>query len=64
MTEGFGRWVAHLWRREVDAHHWLPLSHPQRMAAMIGEFVDHLAGAPAWTDLQAARVNPEAAEIS
>lgn len=64
VTEGFGRWVAHLWRREVDAHHWLPLSHPQRMAAMIGEFVDHLAGAPTSTDLQAARVNPEAAEIS
>jgi len=63
VTEDLGRWVPRLWRRRVEAHHWLPLSHPRRMAAMVCEFVDHLDGAPASPALEAARVDPEAAKI-
>lgn len=64
LTEDLGRWADRLWRRTIDAHHWLPLSHPQRMATMICEFVDHLDGTQASTALNAARVAPEAVEIS
>ncbi len=64
VTEGVGRWAEQVWRREVDAHHWFPLAHPQQMAAMVREFVDHLQGAPASPALQAARITSEAAEIS
>lgn len=64
LTEDLGRWVARLWRRQVDAHHWLPLAQPRRMAEMVCEFVDHLEGAPATAALRAARVSPEAGEIS
>ncbi|MEN7529182.1 alpha/beta fold hydrolase [Cupriavidus sp. 2SB] len=64
LTEDLGRWVAQLWRRQIDAHHWLPLAQPQRMAAMVGEFVDHIGGAPASPALERARVTSEAAKIS
>lgn len=64
VTQDLGRWVDRLWRRPIDAHHWLPLSQPQRMAAMVSEFVDHLDGEAASAALAAARVDPEAARIS
>ncbi|TAM13101.1 MAG: SDR family oxidoreductase [Nevskiaceae bacterium] len=33
------RWVSRLWRRDVDAGHWLQLSHPQLVADYVTEFV-------------------------
>lgn len=64
LTENLGKWVADLWRRQVEAHHWLPLAQPRRMATMVSEFVDHLEGAPASPDLAKARVSSSAANIS
>ncbi len=41
------RWVPRLWRRDIRAGHWSPLSHPQVVAGAIAEFVAHIDGAPA-----------------
>ena len=41
------RWVSKLWRRDIRAGHWSPLSHPQVVAAALGELVEYLGGAPA-----------------
>jgi NAD(P)-dependent dehydrogenase (short-subunit alcohol dehydrogenase family)/pimeloyl-ACP methyl ester carboxylesterase len=37
-------WVPRLWRRDIRAGHWSPMSHPQVMAASVAEFVDFLEG--------------------
>ncbi len=50
------RWVSRLWRRDIRAGHWLPLSHPQVVAAAVAELVEHLAGAPAARALLRAEV--------
>ncbi|MCB1291863.1 SDR family oxidoreductase [Mycolicibacterium sp.] len=50
------RWVARLWRRDIHAGHWLPLTHPQVVAAAVTEFVEHLNGAPAGRALLRAEV--------
>lgn len=50
------RWVSRLWRRDLRAGHWSPLSHPQVVAAAVAELVDHLDGAPAARALQRAQV--------
>ncbi|UDM51797.1 alpha/beta fold hydrolase [Cupriavidus sp. MP-37] len=57
VTEGMHRWTSQLWRRTVPAQHWLPLADPAGFAAMVGEFVDHIEGAPASTALRASRVH-------
>jgi hypothetical protein len=38
------RWVPRLWRRDIRAGHWLPMSHPQVVAAAVAELVSHLDG--------------------
>ncbi|MBV8787419.1 MAG: SDR family oxidoreductase [Mycobacterium sp.] len=35
-----GRWVPRLWRRDIRAGHFSPMSHPQVMAAAVHEFAD------------------------
>jgi pimeloyl-ACP methyl ester carboxylesterase len=39
LHEDLERWVPVLWRREFDAGHWMPLSHPRDMAGAIRRFV-------------------------
>lgn len=39
------RSVTRLWRRDIKAGHWLPMSHPQVVASAVAEFVGHLRGA-------------------
>ena len=51
-----GRWVPQLWRRDLNAGHWAPMSHPRQLAAALGELVDHLDGAPPARTLARARV--------
>ena len=36
------RWVPRLWRRDIQAGHWSPMSHPQVMATAVSELVDFL----------------------
>lgn len=51
-----GRWVARLWRRDLHAGHWSPMSHPQLLAQSVRELVDHLEGEPASRNLLRAEV--------
>lgn len=51
-----GRWVSRLWRRDIKAGHWSPMSHPQVLATAVTELADHLAGAPASRALLRAQV--------
>ncbi|MEX2554873.1 MAG: alpha/beta fold hydrolase, partial [Actinomycetota bacterium] len=44
-----------LWRRRVGAQHWVPRTHPDVVARMVQEFVDHIEGAPASRALRRAR---------
>lgn len=50
------RWVARLWRRDIHAGHWSPMSHPQVIAAAVDELVRYLDGAPAGRALLRAQV--------
>lgn len=48
------RWCSRLWRRDVQAGHWAPMSHPQVLAAAVAELAAALGGgAPARTLLRA-----------
>ncbi len=40
------RWVPRLWRRDIKAGHFSPMSHPQVMAAAVGELADMVEGKP------------------
>lgn len=40
LLEDLPKYVSELYRREVDATHWVVLSHPATIAEWIGEFVD------------------------
>lgn len=53
---GVSHWVSRLWRRDLEAGHWSPLSHPQVMAQAVNELVDHLEGKPASRALLRAEV--------
>ncbi|WP_142308808.1 alpha/beta fold hydrolase, partial [Mycobacterium interjectum] len=40
------RWVPRLWRRDIRAGHFSPMSHPQVMAAAVHDFADLADGKP------------------
>lgn len=40
------RWVPRLWRRDIKAGHWAPMSHAPLIARSVDELVDHLDGKP------------------
>ncbi|HKV18181.1 MAG TPA: SDR family oxidoreductase [Mycobacterium sp.] len=54
--DDLARWVPRLWRRDINAGHWSPMSHPQVLAAAVDELVDHLEGKPASRSLLRAEV--------
>jgi NAD(P)-dependent dehydrogenase (short-subunit alcohol dehydrogenase family)/pimeloyl-ACP methyl ester carboxylesterase len=54
--DDLSRWVPRLWRRDINAGHWSPMSHPQVLAAAVDELVDHLEGRPASRPLLRAEV--------
>lgn len=49
-------WVPRLWRRDIKAGHWSPMSHPHVLAASVTELVDFLDGKPATRSLLRAQV--------
>jgi NAD(P)-dependent dehydrogenase (short-subunit alcohol dehydrogenase family)/pimeloyl-ACP methyl ester carboxylesterase len=49
-------WVPRLWRRDIHAGHWSPMSHPSTIARSVHEFVDFLEGKPASRSLLRAQV--------
>ena len=46
VYEDTPRWVARLWRRDIPAGHWSPMSHPQVIASAVDELIRHLDGEP------------------
>jgi NAD(P)-dependent dehydrogenase (short-subunit alcohol dehydrogenase family)/pimeloyl-ACP methyl ester carboxylesterase len=50
------KWVPRLWRRDIKAGHWSPMSHPQALAQSVSELVDFLSGEPAARGLLRAQV--------
>ncbi len=50
------KWVPRLWRRDIRAGHFSPMSHPQVMAASVREFADLIDGKPASRALLRAQV--------
>ncbi|MDT5010231.1 MAG: hypothetical protein QOH57_1848 [Mycobacterium sp.] len=50
------RWVPRLWRRDIDAGHWSPFSHPQVLAASVAEMVGVVDGLPPSRGMRRARV--------
>jgi short-subunit dehydrogenase/pimeloyl-ACP methyl ester carboxylesterase len=42
LSEGLDRWVGQLWRRPVAGGHWMPRTHPERVARWIGELVENV----------------------
>jgi NAD(P)-dependent dehydrogenase (short-subunit alcohol dehydrogenase family)/pimeloyl-ACP methyl ester carboxylesterase len=43
--DALSRWVSRLWRRDIKAGHWSPVSHPHVVAAAVSEMVDVVGGA-------------------
>jgi NAD(P)-dependent dehydrogenase (short-subunit alcohol dehydrogenase family) len=52
-----------LWRRDIEAGHWSPFSHPRVLADAVREFVDMLDGAAPARGLRRSRVRPGRAEF-
>lgn len=44
LYDAIGRWTPRLWRRDIRAGHWSPMSHPQVLATAVTELADHLEG--------------------
>lgn len=53
------KWVSRLWRRDVSAGHWSPMSHADLLARSVRQLVDHLDGAPPARELRRAQVGRE-----
>ncbi|KUH83910.1 MULTISPECIES: SDR family oxidoreductase [unclassified Mycobacterium] len=51
-------WVAQLWRRDLAAGHWSPMSHPHAIARSVEQLVDFLDGNPPARELLRAQVGP------
>ena len=49
-------WVPTLWRRELRAGHWSPMSHPHVVARAVAQLVDHVDGGPSDRELRRVRV--------
>lgn len=49
-------WVARLWRRDIAAGHWSPMSHPHAIARSVEQLVDFLDGNPPARELLRAQV--------
>jgi NAD(P)-dependent dehydrogenase (short-subunit alcohol dehydrogenase family)/pimeloyl-ACP methyl ester carboxylesterase len=59
LFEDLHRWVPELYRRDINANHWVPLSHPDLIAAWIGEFVAGVESGTMSGALEHALVRPE-----
>lgn len=53
------RWVPRLWRRDLPAGHWLPMSNPDLVAGAVDELIGHIEGGEATRALLRAQVGRE-----
>ncbi len=63
LFEDLHQWVPELYRRDIHANHWVPLSHPDQIAAWIGEFVASVESGKVTDALQRFRVRPARADL-
>ncbi len=56
IWDDLARWAPNLWRCDVEAGHWLPVSHPQLVADKVARFVDFVESGKAPADLERMRV--------
>ena len=56
LLDGIERIAPKLWRRDIDAGHWAPRTHPDLVARLIEEFVDYVEGGTEPPSLVRARV--------
>jgi NAD(P)-dependent dehydrogenase (short-subunit alcohol dehydrogenase family)/pimeloyl-ACP methyl ester carboxylesterase len=56
VYDGLDKWASRLWRRDVQAGHWSPMSHPAVLARSVHQLVDHLEGKPPSRELLRAQV--------
>lgn len=56
-------WCDELYRREVVAGHWAPRTHPDVVARVVSEFVDHVDGVGGSRELRRARVGVRGGEL-
>ncbi|HEY3685409.1 MAG TPA: SDR family oxidoreductase [Streptosporangiaceae bacterium] len=56
LAEEAVNWASQAWCREIPTGHWAPRSHPGVIARLVGEFADHVDGAPPARGLARARV--------
>lgn len=57
FTDDLHLWAPRLWRRDVMAGHWLPLSHTELLCQQIAEFIDMVETGQESATLRRARVN-------
>jgi NAD(P)-dependent dehydrogenase (short-subunit alcohol dehydrogenase family)/pimeloyl-ACP methyl ester carboxylesterase len=50
------RWASRLWRRDLRAGHWAPMSHPAVLATAVTELAEHVDGAEPARGLRRAQV--------
>ncbi|WP_111497572.1 alpha/beta fold hydrolase [Marinobacter bohaiensis] len=60
LFDDLHEWVPALFRRELDAGHWAPLSHPRDLACDIDEFVASIESQHTTPRLEASRVTTRA----
>lgn len=60
LSDDLQHWVPALYRRELDAGHWVPLSQPQALADMISQFCTSIGSGRSDPALEASRVKPSA----
>ncbi|WP_410211234.1 SDR family oxidoreductase [Aquirhabdus sp.] len=63
LYEDLHQWVAELYRRDINANHWVPLSHPNLIAQWIGEFVGGIESGQMSGALQRSRVHANRAKL-
>ena len=57
LFEDLHEWVPQLYRRNIDANHWVPLSHADKIASWIGEFAEAVDAGKAQSQFAALRVS-------
>ena len=63
VYEEIRNWVPRLWRRDIKAGHWVPMSHPQVLANSVAEFIDDRRLGPAFRFFHRHRVTDEKGKV-
>lgn len=59
LSERLSDWVPQLWRREIQAGHWVLLTHPELIASYVRDFVSSVESGTESSELRRTRVHGE-----